>query len=148
MTDQSGGAASDPVAPAARVEALRARGVRVLDPRQVFVDGDVDPARVDPTATLYPGTRLHGKRTYLGPGAEPLAKVLRGHGNDGESGFEGARYKNAFGCYLHGPLLPKNPTFADHLIGLALLRKYGDATLAPLDDALELMSHAEALKAR
>src|SRR5688572_28532678 len=69
MTDQSGGAASDPVAPAARVEALRARGVRVLDPRQVFVDGDVDPARVDPTATLYPGTRLHGKRTYLGPGA-------------------------------------------------------------------------------
>src|SRR5262245_7431614 len=53
----------------ARVEALRARGVRVPDPRQVFVDADVDPARVDATATLYPGTRLHGKRTYLGPGA-------------------------------------------------------------------------------
>jgi lipid II isoglutaminyl synthase (glutamine-hydrolysing) len=94
------------------------------------------------------GFENHGGRTYLGPGTEPLAKVIHGHGNDGQSGFEGARYKNAFGCYLHGPLLPKNPAFADHLISLALQRKYGEATLALLDDALELMSHAEALKAR
>jgi CobQ-like glutamine amidotransferase family enzyme len=94
------------------------------------------------------GFENHGGRTYLGPGVEPLAKVIHGFGNDGESGFEGARYKNAFGCYLHGPLLPKNPGFADHLISLALQRKYGEGTLAPIDDALELMSHAEALKAR
>jgi len=26
---------------------------------------------------------------------------------------------------MHGSLLPKNPHFADHLIGLALRRKYG-----------------------
>jgi CobQ-like glutamine amidotransferase family enzyme len=94
------------------------------------------------------GFENHGGRTYLGAGTEPLAKVIHGFGNDGESGYEGARYKNAFGCYLHGPLLPKNPVFADHLIALALQRKNGDATLDPLDDALELMSHAEALKAR
>ena len=55
--------------PAARVEALRARGVRMLDPAQVFVDEDVDPARIDPGATLYPGTRLHGRRTFLSAGA-------------------------------------------------------------------------------
>jgi CobQ-like glutamine amidotransferase family enzyme len=94
------------------------------------------------------GFENHGGRTYLGPGTRPFAKVIHGFGNDGESGFEGCTYKNAFGSYLHGPLLPKNPALADHLIALALHRKYGDATLAPLDDALELMSHEEALKAR
>jgi CobQ-like glutamine amidotransferase family enzyme len=94
------------------------------------------------------GFENHGGRTYLGSATEPLAKVTRGFGNDGESGFEGARYKNAFGCYLHGPLLPKNPAFADHLLALALKRRYGDATLPPLDDALETLSHEEALRAR
>jgi CobQ-like glutamine amidotransferase family enzyme len=93
------------------------------------------------------GFENHGGRTYLGPGCELLAKVVSGFGNDGKSGFEGARYKNVFGTYLHGPLLPKNPEFADHLISLALQRRYGDGTLAPLDDALELRAHAAAAKA-
>ena len=62
-------AAPAPSGPAARVEALHARGVRMLDPAQVFVDEDVDPARIDPGATLYPGTRLHGRRTFLSAGA-------------------------------------------------------------------------------
>ncbi len=92
------------------------------------------------------GFENHGGRTYLGAGAEPLAKVIRGFGNDGASGFEGARYKNAFGSYLHGPLLPKNPEFADHLIALALQRRYGEAELAPLDDVIEQQAHAAALK--
>ncbi|HEX5370516.1 MAG TPA: glutamine amidotransferase, partial [Dehalococcoidia bacterium] len=61
------------------------------------------------------------------------------------SGFEGARYKNAFGSYLHGPLLPKNPVFADHLIELALQRRYGEAGLEPLDDTIEQQAHAAAL---
>lgn len=94
------------------------------------------------------GFENHGGRTYLGAGVDPLAKVIRGFGNDGKSGYEGARHKNAFGCYLHGPLLPKNPAFADHLISLALRRRYGEGTLVPIDDALELMSHEEALRAR
>jgi hypothetical protein len=94
------------------------------------------------------GFENHGGRTYLGSATEPLAKVTRGFGNDGESGYEGARYKNAFGSYLHGPLLPKNPAFADHLIGLALERRYGTGHLEPIDDTLEQLSHEEALKAR
>ena len=94
------------------------------------------------------GFENHGGRTYLGAGAQPLAKVTRGFGNDGRSGYEGARYKNSFGSYLHGPLLPKNPAFADHLISLALERRYGDGTLERIDDALELMSHEEAMRAR
>ncbi len=92
------------------------------------------------------GFENHGGRTYLGAGAEPLAKVIRGFGNDGASGFEGARYKNAFGSYLHGPLLPKNPQFADHLISLALQRRHGSVDLAPLDDVIEQQAHAAALK--
>jgi CobQ-like glutamine amidotransferase family enzyme len=93
------------------------------------------------------GFENHGGRTYLGPRAEPLARVVRGFGNDGASGYEGARYRNAFGCYLHGPVLPKNPALADRLISLALQNRYGDGTLAPLDDALENKAHAAALRA-
>jgi len=93
------------------------------------------------------GFENHGGRTHLGPGGAPLARIVRGHGNDGLSGQEGARYKNAFGTYLHGPLLPANPALADKLISLALARKYGDGDLAPLDDALERSAHAAASRA-
>ncbi len=70
------------------------------------------------------GFENHGGRTYLGT-AKPLGKVLKGHGNNSEDHTEGAVYRNAFGTYMHGSLLPKNPHFADHLIALALTRKYG-----------------------
>src|SRR5581483_5879202 len=69
------------------------------------------------------GFENHGGRTYLGT-AQPLGKVLKGHGNNSEDHTEGAVYRNAFGTYLHGSLLPKNPHFADHLLALALRRSY------------------------
>lgn len=94
------------------------------------------------------GFENHGGRTYLGPGVRPLGRVRRGFGNDGESGLEGARYENAFGTYLHGPLLPKNPAFADHLLRLALSRRHGEMDLPPLDDTLERRAHAAALRLR
>ena len=93
------------------------------------------------------GFENHGGRTYLGPGTEPLARIVRGFGNDGESGYEGAHYKNAFGCYLHGPVLPKNPALADRLVSLALARRYGDGTLTPLADSLETQAHEAAIRA-
>jgi CobQ-like glutamine amidotransferase family enzyme len=70
------------------------------------------------------GFENHGGRTYLGT-AKPLGKVLKGHGNNSEDHTEGAIYRNAYGTYMHGSLLPKNPHFADHLINLALQRTYG-----------------------
>ena len=70
------------------------------------------------------GFENHGGRTYRGT-AKPLGKVLKGYGNNAEDATEGAVYRNAYGTYLHGSLLPKNPHFADYLIGLALQRKYG-----------------------
>jgi len=69
------------------------------------------------------GFENHGGRTYLGT-AKPLGKVLKGHGNNAEDHSEGAIYRNAYGTYLHGSLLPKNPHFADHLLALALRRSY------------------------
>ncbi|HXG41968.1 MAG TPA: glutamine amidotransferase [Dehalococcoidia bacterium] len=92
------------------------------------------------------GFENHGGRTYLGPGARPLGRVLAGYGNNGEDGGEGAVYRNAFGTYLHGPLLPKNPHLADHLISLAIARRYGEVPLPPLDDALAWSAHRRALR--
>ena len=65
-----------------------------------------------------------------------------GNGNNGKDGFEGGRFKNVFGTYLHGSLLPKNPHFADYLISLALEKRYGEKVeLPPLDDKFELDAH-------
>jgi CobQ-like glutamine amidotransferase family enzyme len=91
------------------------------------------------------GFENHGGRTHLDAHQEPLGRVLRGHGNDGRSGHEGARAGNTFGTYLHGPLLPKNVWFADWLIARAL--QIEPAELAPLDDALEARAHLDARRA-
>lgn len=91
------------------------------------------------------GFENHGGRTYLAPGQAPLGRVTRGFGNNAQDGTEGARTKNAFGTYLHGSLLPKNPALADELIRLALQRRYGpDTPLAPLNDTAERAAHASA----
>ncbi len=92
------------------------------------------------------GFENHGGRTFLNPGASALGRVLAGDGNNGKDGFEGARFQNAFGTYMHGSLLPKNPFLADHLLQCALTRKYGEATLPPLDDHIEMRAHDSVLK--
>ena len=72
------------------------------------------------------GFENHSGLTYLQGDTKPLGKSVVGNGNNGQDGFEGARYKNVFGTYLHGSLLPKNPHFADYLIELALEKRYGE----------------------
>jgi CobQ-like glutamine amidotransferase family enzyme len=82
------------------------------------------------------GFENHGGRTYLG-NIEPLGRVIKGYGNNGEDGREGAFYRNAIATYSHGPLLPKNPFVADWLIQTALQQKYQTVfSLAKLDDSL------------
>ncbi len=93
------------------------------------------------------GFENHSGQTFLGPGAQPLGRVLKGHGNNGKDGREGVCHHNALGTYLHGSILPKNPWLTDWLISQALARRYGDGTLPPLDDRLEQAAH-DAVKAR
>jgi CobQ-like glutamine amidotransferase family enzyme len=104
------------------------RGLGVFDAWTIHKGAEV-PRCIGNVAISWNGTTLvgfenHGGRTYLGT-AKPLGRVLKGHGNNSEDRMEGAIYRNAYGTYLHGSLLPKNPHFADHLIALALQRKYG-----------------------
>ncbi len=92
------------------------------------------------------GFENHSGRTYLGKNVEPLGKMIKGYGNNGEDGTEGVRYKNTFGTYSHGPVLPKNSQLADLLIAKAVENKYGKADLAPLDDTLEIKAQQQVMK--
>ena len=87
------------------------------------------------------GFENHSGKTYLGDKVRPMGKVLSGHGNNGEDGTEGARYKNVFATYSHGSLLPKNPKLADYILKTALKRKYPDISLEELDDTFENNAH-------
>ncbi|HET8980564.1 MAG TPA: glutamine amidotransferase [Solirubrobacteraceae bacterium] len=135
---------------------VRSEGPRLIGNVAIEVDlggpaHDTAPAHVSPPAhgtaaghRVLAGFENHGGRTYLGPGAQPLGRVLKGHGNNDRDGQEGVRMGNVIGTYLHGPLLPKNAWFADWLIGTAL----GLAEpLEPLADELEDAAHAEARRA-
>ncbi len=126
----------------------RVPGIGLADLRTVREDGPRLIGNCAIEADLGTGPRViagfenHGGRTYLGAGAEPLGRVVRGHGNNGADGREGVRVRNAIGTYLHGPLLPKNVWLADRLIELAL-----GVELSPLDDRMEDAAHASARRA-
>jgi CobQ-like glutamine amidotransferase family enzyme len=129
----------------------RMQGVGLLDLHTVREEGPrligntAIEVSLDGHSRVLAGFENHGGRTYLDEGAEPLGRVLKGHGNDGRSGSEGARKGRVIGTYLHGPLLPKNAWFADWLIATAL--GLGPDELAPLDDALEWAAHRSARRA-
>ncbi len=93
------------------------------------------------------GFENHSGKTQLSGNTKPLGYVTRGFGNKGDGSYEGAIYKNAYGTYLHGSLLPKNPWFTDHLIQCALYRRYGNVEpLTVLDDTIEVAAHDAAIK--
>jgi len=75
------------------------------------------------TFSMILGYENHSGQTFLGKNAQPLASVIKGAGNNSRDAHEGARYENIIGTYLHGSLLPKNPSIADFLIETACERK-------------------------
>lgn len=77
------------------------------------------------------GYENHSGLTYLNPGQSAFGTVTKGAGNNGQDNTEGARIHNVFGSYLHGPILPKNPWFADELLRLATVHQSGDTVLQP-----------------
>ncbi len=84
------------------------------------------------------GFENHSGKTYLGGAVKPLGEIIKGSGNNGEDQTAGARYKNVFCSYSHGPLLPKNPVLCDYILKTALIRKYGDYNLSVLNDSAEI----------
>jgi len=64
------------------------------------------------------GFENHGGKTILGAGVEAFGSVVVGHGN-GDGVSDGAVAGNIFGTYLHGPVLARNPEFADLLLSRA-----------------------------
>jgi CobQ-like glutamine amidotransferase family enzyme len=82
------------------------------------------------------GFENHGGRTYLGKTGKPFATVLKGYGNNGEDKTEGVVYKNAVGCYFHGPLLPKNPSIATYLLQKAVEVKFKESIVFHAKDKL------------
>jgi lipid II isoglutaminyl synthase (glutamine-hydrolysing) len=125
----------------ADLETVRDPGPRLIG--NVAIEADLGDG-----PRLIAGFENHGGRTYLGADAQPLGRVVSGHGNNDSDGFEGVRRGNVIGTYLHGPLLPKNAWLADHLIALALERRYGSRPdLEPLPDELEAAAHESARRA-
>lgn len=96
----------------------------------IAVECDLDGERF-----LAVGFENHGGQTI---GVQtPFGKVIKGHGNQFQSEWEGFYNGQVLGTYMHGPLLPKNPRIADLILAKGLSRRYGLVELEPLDDALE-----------
>ena len=128
-------------------EGKELKGINALDLYTVAGNkrmiGNVLCTELESKKTLV-GFENHSGKTYLGKSLKPLAKVLRGSGNNGEDNFEGVRYKNVFGTYLHGSFLPKNPFLSDKIIELALKRKGLDMPQIKIDNSIEEMAHKKA----
>lgn len=85
----------------------------------------------------YVGFENHSGRTYIND-LKPLGKCIEGYGNNGEDGYEGCIYKNAYCTYFHGSLLSKNPELADRFLKIALQNKYGSIDLPDISNDFEL----------
>lgn len=115
--------------------------------RKRLIGNVVIESRLGDRSVILAGFENHAGRTYLDSGQQPLGRVKTGNGNNSEDGGEGIVYRNAFGTYMHGPLLPKNTAFTDFLIRKALEHHHGgDVRLEPLDDSVEEEARAVALR--
>ncbi len=83
----------------------------------------------DPPLPVLTGFENHGGRTTLGPAERPLGRVLARNGSGGDT--EGLLGERLIGTYMHGPVLPRNPALADHILSWVV----GD--LEPLDSTRE-----------
>ena len=107
-------------------------GVGLLEAHTVREDGPrlignvaIEVALGDDTAgdgRVLAGFENHGGRTHLGDGEHALGRVLKGHGNDGHSGMEGARRRQ------HDRNLPAWPAAAQERV----VRRLADRARAGL----------------
>lgn len=83
-------------------------------------------------------------RDYVGAEGSPLGRVLAGAGNGRDSGQEGVVMGSVFGTHLHGPVLAKNPAFADRL--LTIMAERAGVGYAPAGRAAEVDGYAAAAR--
>ena len=125
-----------------QLDFIGAIGVHTIGAKERMIGNYMFRTTPESGDTVVVGFENHSGKTYLGEGVAPLGTMLSGNGNNGEDKTEGARYKNVFGTYSHGSLLPKNPVLCDFILQTALNHRYdGAEPLAPLDDTLELNAH-------
>lgn len=92
------------------------------------------------------GYENHSGQTYIDSDMQPLGRLIRGAGNNGQDDTEGCIYRNVIGTYLHGSLLPKNPAIADFLIEEAAKKKFGDFTPTVIEDRFATRAREIAIK--
>ena len=98
-------------------------GLGILPGRAVPRDGRVtgDIVVSSPRFGTLVGFENHS-RDYVGAEGSPLGRTRVGIGNGRDSGQEGVVMGNVIGTHLHGPVLAKNPAFADALLGVIASR--------------------------
>ncbi|MDN5314774.1 MAG: hypothetical protein PWP10_3524 [Clostridiales bacterium] len=123
----------------------RAEGLGIIDfhtkaePGRIIGDivAESDFLRSQQLDPILVGFENHAGRTWLGSGVQPLARVLKGGGNNGSDSTEGVIYRHTIGTYMHGSFLPKNPAMADWMISTALQRQGHNLQKLPeIDDEL------------
>ena len=125
-----------------QLDFIGAIGVHTIGAKERMIGNYMFRTTPESGDTVVVGFENHSGKTYLSEQVAPLGMMLSGNGNNGEDKTEGARYKNVFGTYSHGSLLPKNPVLSDFILQTALNHRYdGAEPLAPLDDTLELNAH-------
>ena len=125
-----------------QLDFIGAIGVHTIGAKERMIGNYMFRTTPESGDTVVVGFENHSGKTYLSEQVAPLGMMLSGNGNNGEDKTEGARYKNVFGTYSHGSLLPKNPVLCDFILQTALNHRYdGAEPLAPLDDTLELNAH-------
>jgi len=112
------------------LKTLADKGVKMIDPRQVYVSPDVDPARIYPGSVLYPGARITGSRTLIGTGAEigtegpaTVDNSVIGAGASIASGYVTEstllpRAKAGGNCHFRGGTLLEEEASTAHAVGL------------------------------
>ena len=125
-----------------QLDFIGAIGVHTIGAKERMIGNYMFRTTPESGDTVVVGFENHSGKTYLSEQVAPLGMLLSGSGNNGEDKTAGARYKNVFGTYSHGSLLPKNPVLCDFILQTALNHRYdGAEPLAPLDDTLELNAH-------
>lgn len=116
-------------------------------PRAGRVTGDLVIA--SPRFGTLVGFENHA-RDYVGAEGSPLGRVRSGEGNGRGSGQEGAVMGSVIGTHLHGPVLAKNPAFADAILTIMAERRgleYRPGEPAGVVDAYAAEARAAQLRA-